>query len=68
MFGNIFLFGLLVDQLRRSIASFAGGLCTEKSDRPLSTIFFWRDVEFIRMIRMMMMYVVISTTLSNNTV
>lgn len=66
MFGNIFLFGLLVDQLRRSIASFAGGLHTEESDRPLSTIFFWRDVESIMMIRMM--YVVISTTLSNNTV
>lgn len=68
MFGNIFLFGLLVDQLRRLIASFAGGLCTEESDWPLSTIFFWGDVKSIMMIRMMMMYVVISTTLSNNTV
>lgn len=67
MFGNIFLFGLLVDQLRRLIASFAGGLCTEESDRPLSTIFFWGDVESIMMIRIMM-YVVISTTLSNNKV
>lgn len=48
MFGNIFLFGLLVDQAPQ------------------------RDVEFIRIFRMMMMmmmmYVVISTTLSNNTV
>lgn len=67
MFGNIFLFVLLVDQLRRSIASFAGGLHTEESDWPLSTLFFWRNVEFIMMIRMMM-YVVVSTTLSNNTV
>lgn len=67
MFGNIFLFGLLVDQLRRSIAAFAGGLHTEESDWPLSTIFFWGDVESIMVIRMMM-YVVISTTISNNTV
>lgn len=67
MFGNIFLFGLLVDQLRRSIASFAGGLRTEESDWPLSTIFFWGDVESMMMIRMMM-YVVISTTFSNNKV
>lgn len=67
MFGNISLFGLLVDQLRQWIASFAGGLHTEESDRPFSTIFFWRNVEFIMMIRMMM-YVMISTTFSNNTV
>lgn len=67
MFGNIFLFGLLVDQLRRSIASFAGGLHTEESDRPLRRIFFWGDVESIMMIRMMM-YVVISTTFSNKKV
>lgn len=67
MFGNIFLFGLLVDQLRRSIASFARGLHTEESDRPFSTTFFWRDFESVRMIRVMM-YVVIITTFSNNTV
>lgn len=67
MFGNIFLFVLLVDQLRRSIASFAGGLHTEESDRPLRRIFFWGDIESIMMIRMMM-YVVISTTFSNKKV
>lgn len=68
MFGNLLCLVCWLIRLPRSIASFAGGLCTEESDRPFSTTFFWRDFESIRMIRMMMMYVVISTTLSNNTV
>lgn len=67
MFGNLLCLVCWLIRLPRPIASFAGGLCTEESDRPLSTIFFWRNVEFIMMIRMMM-YVVMSTTLSNNTV